>query len=106
MCGFNVLESAGQKEMDVVVGLEFGCIKLKACRDFTENMRIKSGEDLRLRSTSNKDVERMVALSHCLRQNLEEVAVDATIIAFIETINDEEKGDRLFIEERKNPDDV
>jgi len=95
MRGFNVPESTLQKERNVVVGLEFGGIKSKACGDVTENMGIKGREDLSLRSTSNKDLQRMVALPHCLRQNFEDMAVDSTISALVEAVNNKEMGNNL-----------
>ena len=95
VCGLNVLESALQKETYVIVWLEFGCIKRKMGRSYTENMRIKSQEDLSLRLTSNKDLQRIMALLQFPQQNLEDMTMESMISAFVKSVNDKEMRNNL-----------
>jgi hypothetical protein len=49
-------------------------------------MKIKYREDLNCGLTGNKNLQRVIALLHCLRQNLEKMTVNSTISAFIEAL--------------------
>jgi len=64
-------------------------------RSYTENMRIKSQEDLSLRLTSNKDLQRIMALLQFPQQNLEDMTMESMISAFVKSVNDKEMRNNL-----------